>query len=277
MKKVFCLIALCAVPALALPLAQCRSRDRNTVLVQGSTTMASVIQGAAELFGGKKSVKIRVEGKGSHGGIFSLLDGRCDIAGSSVPISDMEMEIARVRGIEIKEFIVAHDLVVPIVNPANPVSGLSVDTLRGIFNGVIKSWKEVGGKDAPIRLIVRDDKSGTKDVWGRMVTRSENVAGTVEKTSNSAVRGEVARDEGAIGYVSFSFINRDVKPLKVDGNAPSIENGINGKYAMKRSLYIYVNEKTLTREAREFVVFLLSREGQRHLRDNGFIPVSGVE
>jgi phosphate transport system substrate-binding protein len=239
--------------------------------------MAPVIQGAAELFGRKKPVKFQVEGKGSHGGIFALLDGRCDIAESSVPISDMEMELARVRNIEIREYIVAHDLVVPVVHPANPVSGLSVNNLRGIFNGVIKSWKEAGGKDLPIRLIVRDDKSGTKDVWGRMVTLSDNVAGIVVKSSNSAVLGEVAHDEGAIGYVSLSYINREVKALKVDGVAATIENGINGRYALKRSLYLYVNQKTLTREARDFVVFLLSREGQRHLRGSGFIPVSNIE
>ncbi|HPA72913.1 MAG TPA: PstS family phosphate ABC transporter substrate-binding protein [Spirochaetota bacterium] len=277
MNKAFVLAAWCAVAILALPLFQCRSRERDFVLVMGSTTLAPVIRSAADLHWAKKPGMYRVESQGSHSGILSLLEGRCDIAGSSVPITDMEMDIARARGVEIREYVIAHDMIVPIVNPANPVVNLGLDTLRGIYNGSIRNWKDTGGADLPVKLVARDFKSGTKDVWRRLVTQSEGVEGVIEKPSGSAVIAEVAHDAGAIGYVSFSSISNRVKAMKVDGIAPTIENGIKGTYRMKRPLYLYVDGKKVSPEARNFIVFLTGREGQRIIRQGGLIPLPGGE
>jgi len=263
---------LCAVSLAASFITQCRRSDGNAVIVKGSTTMAPVIQKAAEMFSANRGVKVEVEGKGSHGGIFALLDGRCDIAESSVRISDREMEIARARGVDVKEYIIAYDLVVPIVHPGNPVKNVSSDMLRRIFSGAVTSWKEAGGKDHPVTIVARDDKSGTGDVWNLMVASSKGVNGVVEKGSNSAVLGEVAHNEGAVGYVSRAFINTEVRGLYVDGIPPTLENGARGTYRIKRSLYLYVDGNTSGRYGRDFVVFLLSREGQNILRENGFIP-----
>src|SRR5258707_3633047 len=49
-----------------------------------------------------------------------------------------------------------------IVHPANPVTGLSTEQLRGIFGGTIRDWSEVGGSPGAILLVLRPDGSPTR-------------------------------------------------------------------------------------------------------------------
>ena len=56
---------------------------------------------------------------------------------------------------------IAYDGISVVVNPANPVSNLTFDQLRGIYNGSISNWKDVGGEDKEIVAISRDSSSGT--------------------------------------------------------------------------------------------------------------------
>ncbi|HON78867.1 MAG TPA: hypothetical protein PK544_10275, partial [Spirochaetota bacterium] len=53
-----------------------------------------------------------------------------------------------------------------------------------------------------------------------------------------------------------------------------VRNGSKRDYPVSRTLYMYVNKKKLTPATREFIVFILSNEGQRIVRESGFIPIS---
>jgi phosphate transport system substrate-binding protein len=246
----------------------------NSIIITESEMLAPVMADVAELFR-EKNIVVSVEGKGSHSGIYSLINGRCDIAESSTPISAREMDLARANGIPIREYLIAYDMIVPIVHPNNSVKNLSMETLRNIFSGSIKTWGEVGGNLGEIRLVVRDNNSGTRDVWEMAVSSSKGVSGVIEKSTNSAVLSEVAHDENAIGYVGYSFLNSEVKAVSIDGVTPSITNANTRnqkRYPITRPLFIYINEKKITSPVREFLIFLFSAEGGKVFQKRGFIP-----
>ncbi len=269
-------IALCIFAFLMLVFFQFRGSSDCEVRIKGSTTLAPVMSHVAEIFK-EKNINVNVESNGSHSGIFALIEGRCNIAESSTQISDRERDYAAAKGVVIREHLVAYDIVIPIVHPKNPIRDVSMETLRKIFNGTIRKWSEIGGADKEIRIVVRDENSGTRDVWDRAVASSKGIAGVSNKASNSAVLGEVAHNEDAIGYVSYSFLNSEVKALSICGIMPFPKAKKIAKYPIFRSLYLYVDEGRISPQVREFIIFILTAEGKNILRQKGFIPADDVK
>jgi phosphate transport system substrate-binding protein len=114
-------------------------------------------------------VKISLSGGGSGNGIKALIDSTTDIAMASRKMEAKEIDLAKSKGVTPKEIIVAKDAVAAMVNPANPVDGLTVQQLSDIYSGKITNWGDVGGNKAPIAVVSRDSSSGTFETWQELV------------------------------------------------------------------------------------------------------------
>ncbi|HPB47653.1 MAG TPA: PstS family phosphate ABC transporter substrate-binding protein [Exilispira sp.] len=251
------------------------SRDQETVVIKGSTTVLPIAQKATEVFYKKTKIPVSLSGTGSGDGIKSLIDGTCDIANSSREIKKEEIELASSKGIKIKEITIAYDMIVPIVHPSNKVNNLSIEQLKAIYDGSITNWKEVGGNDEKIVVISRDSSSGTFEVWeSKVMNKTEVRADALLQASNGAVLTAVANNKNTIGYIGFGYLNSTVKMLWVNNIEPTIENGKSAVYPLSRKLYIYVNESKISGQTQKYVDFLLSKEGQQIVKETGFIPIS---
>lgn len=267
---------LCSLPALTL-FHGCRGASEKTIVIQGSTTLEPLLKSAAEAYEKRARVTISVTGSGSREGIRALIQGECDISDSSAGIETMEVARPAAPQGGLKAFVIAYDLIVPIVNPENVVKDITLDQLKGVFAGTITSWSALGGSEAPVRLAVRDENSGTATMWKNLLGATPPGPAVSYHSSNSGVLNAVAGDSGTIGYVGLSFLNNEVRALRINGVEAGYAAAKAGTYPLKRKLYLYVNEKTLDPAARSFIVFLLSREGQKIVRESGFIPVHDME
>lgn len=129
MKKIITLIA--AALSLVAVLASCGS-TKKTVATDGSTSMEKVIGALGEAFeSGNSNVSFTYNPTGSSTGITAVAEGRCDIGLSSRALKDEETA----KGLT--ETILAYDGIGIIVNPANPVNDLSVETIAKIYKGEI--------------------------------------------------------------------------------------------------------------------------------------------
>lgn len=245
------------------------------VVIKGSTTVLPITMKAIEAYKKKKpDVAVSLEGSGSGNGIKSLLEGSCDIANSSREMKKEELSKAKAASARIKEIVVAWDMIVPIVNPANPVSNLTLEQLKAIYDGSITNWKALGGKDEKIVVISRDTSSGTYEYWHEFVMKKTDVRrDALLQASSGAVVSGVAMNRKAIAYVGFGYLNKNVKAVNVNGVTPNLENGKTKKYAIARELYMYVNEGKYSQAAKDFVAFLLSAEGQGIVKAAGYIPL----
>ncbi len=252
-----------------------KAHAAEKVVIKGSTTVLPITMKAIEAYKKKKpGVAVSVEGSGSGNGIKSLLEGSCDIANSSREMKKEELEKAKAANARIKEIVVAWDMIVPIVHPANPVSNLSLEQLKGIYDGSITNWKDLGGRDERIVVISRDTSSGTYEYWHEFVMKKTDVRrDALLQASSGAVVSGVAMNRKAIAYVGFGYLNKGVKAVRVNGVVPSIESGKSKKYAIARELYMYVNESKYSQAARDFIAFLLSAEGQGIVKAAGYIPL----
>lgn len=267
--------AVAAVVLSGMVLAACSRDTGNKIVIKGSTTVLPITQKAAEEYRKLNKVSITIEGSGSGNGIRALIDGTCSIANSSREMKEQELASAREKGIAVKEIPVAIDMIVPVVNPSNPVKNLSMDQLKGIYDGSIINWKQLGGKDENIVVISRDTSSGTYEIWHEKVMKKRDVSrSALLQASNGAIVSAVAGNPKAIGYIGYGYIDRTVKALTVSGVEPVLENGKTGKFPVSRKLYMYVDEKKVSAETQKFLDYILSADGQKLVTEAGFISIN---
>lgn len=272
MKKLFA--SFLSVSLLTLPVAA----HAGNLTIKGSDTMVILTQRWAEEFMKKSAgTKVQVTGGGSGTGISALINGTTDICMASRPMKEAEVEKLRGRfnttGTEVS---VAKDGVTFYVHEKNPISALTQEQLKGIYLGDITHWKEVGGPDAPIVVLSRENSSGT------YVFVKDNLLGGEDYTPSAqmlpgtaAVVNAVSKEKNGIGYGGAAYA-KGIKELKIQVGgeevAPSTENIKSGKYPLSRELYFYLRNKP-SGDAKAFIDFALSPEGQQIVTKTGYFPV----
>jgi phosphate transport system substrate-binding protein len=94
-----------------------------------------------------------------------------------------------------------------IVHSSNSVEGLTGDQLRGLYNGTILDWAEVGGAAGEVLLVSREDGSGSRILFEGEVMQGEPVSLTaVVMPTSQDVEEYIAKTPNAIGYVSRGFV-----------------------------------------------------------------------
>lgn len=270
------LLLVASAVLIALPVFTGCSKDKGEkIVIKGSTTVLPITQKTAEAYRKINKVSITIEGSGSGNGIKALLDGSCDIANASRAMKSKELKKAKEKGIETKEIACALDMIVPVVNPKNSVNNLTMNQLKAIYDGSITNWKELGGPDSKIVVISRDTSSGTYEVWNKKVMKKTDVRkDALLQASNGAVASAVAGNAKAIGYVGYGYLNNTIKSLKVNSINPTIANGKSGKFPVSRKLFMYINAKTISGDAQNYINFILGKDGQKLVKQAGFIPIS---
>ena len=231
--------AATAAPAAdsAAPATEAPAELSGTVATDGSTSMEKVIGALGEAFMEQnKDVTFTYNPTGSGSGITAVGEGRCDIGLSSRALKDDE------KASGLKETVLALDGIAVIVNPANPVSDLDVETIAKIYTGEITNWKEVGGNDAEIDLIGREAGSGTRDGFESITDTKDSCKYRQELTSTGDVITTVSTNPDAIGYASLAALKDNVKALTVGGIAPTEDTVKDGSYVIQRPFVLVTKD-----------------------------------
>ena len=226
----------------------------------------------AAAYSKKTGVEIKIQGGGATRGIREVASNNADMGGSCRYKIDGE---SKERGAVLEP--VAWDALVVIVHPNNPVENITFDQIRGLYLGKITNWKQLGGKDAPIRLMARKGKiSGVGRALRKLVFANygQNFKATEFVKSSGPLEKAVVKDINAIGVTGISSARkRKVKNLKLDGQAPTFENIRKGNYGLYRPLYLALNIRGKNAdEVKKFISFAHSLEGRKIIRDNGTVP-----
>ena len=246
-----------------------KSDKETKVTVSGSTSVGSPMEKLAEAFEGKNSgVKVEVQQLGSSAGIKNAIEGVSEIGMSSRDLKDEE------KSSGLKETIIATDGIAVITNKANKVTDLTLDQVKDIYTGKITNWKGVGGEDAPIVVVSREDGSGTRDGFQEKVGfESEELIKDAQISDGSGnIKSTVEGNVNAIGYISFGYVDEAVNAVKVDGVEINHETVANNEYVIARP-FILVNKDGISDNAQALIDFILSDEGQSILEEKGFIRV----
>jgi len=266
MKKLICVILTLVM---VLSLAACGGKETASVSTDGSTSMQKVINALGEAFMEETGANFTYNATGSGTGIKAVKDDTCDIGLSSRYLKDSE----KAEGL--KETILAIDGIAIIVHTDNSVADLTVEQIAAIFKGEITNWSEVGGKDAEIVCIGREESSGTRDGFELVTDTGDACVYRQELTSNGAVLTAVAENPNAIGYVSLSSVKDAVKAISVGGVAPSEATIKDGSYAVQRPFVLVTKDGVaLSETAQAFFDFATSSAANEIISAAGVVPVN---
>ncbi len=272
MKKLLGLIA-----ALSLTLlAACGAQDSNgeSITAVGSSALQPLVEAAAEQYQSDHlGVFINVQGGGSGTGLSQIQQG-------AVAIGNSDLFAEEKAGIDAKKLVdhrVAVVGITPIVNKKVGVKNLTIAQLRQLFTGEITNWKQVGGKNLPVVIVNRAQGSGTRATFEKWVMNGRQPKAAQEQDSTGMVRSIVASTPGAVSYVAFSYVDRTVQALALNGVAPTDTNVATNAWPIWSYEHMYTRGQP-TGLAKKFLAYVQSPATQQRLvAKMGYIPITKMQ
>lgn len=270
MKTATFLIA--ALFALGIARAQ---EPSATIRISGSNVFGEklgplVLDAFSKRFPG---ITVNLKRPGSGPGLAALMKGTADIAPTSRPADAKELAAAKAAGLRLRSQAIGSYGVAVIVNEKNPLTGLKPAQVRGIFNGKITNWKEVGGPDREINLFVLNKSTGARVGFQLLAMKGDDYAPSARPLRDyEDIAREVAADPAAIGYTGIGPALAGTRALLINGQPPNTAAIYERVYPYANTLFLYTVAGRETPTAAKFIKFVLSREGQRVLQEAGYAP-----
>lgn len=258
---------------------QC-SRSQKTLKIKGSDTEVNLAVDLAEKFYSvNDNYNLSVSGGGSGMGIASLYNGQADIANSSRPLSEEEIQMFKDQHIDIKTFVFAQDATAIIVNKDNPISEIDTETLGKILSGELDNWKSLNGIDKKITIYGRQSNSGTHSFIQKKLKIKFSLRAN-EMNGNAQIMEGIKVDPSGIGYVGAGYLlgnahDLTVKPLKIKAVGAAAVSPLDkkavqeGKYFFQRPLYQFVRAEKWN-DALPFLDFENNKIGQEIISRSGY-------
>jgi phosphate transport system substrate-binding protein len=264
----------------------------------GSDTLNNLMTFWAEAF--RKiypNVNIQIEGKGTSTAPPALIQGLAQLGPMSRPMKSSEVDdFEKKFGYKPLGIRVAVDALAVFVNKDNPIASLSVEQVDAAFSKTrrqggkedIVTWGPLGlsGDWAarPISLYGRNSASGTYGFFKDHVLKNGDYKDTVkEQPGSAAVVQGVTVDRFGMGYSGIGYITPGVRAVPLSAKTgekafeTTQENAYSGDYPLARFLFVYVNQSPregLDPLTREFVKFILSKDGQEACVKDGYFPIT---
>jgi phosphate transport system substrate-binding protein len=244
-------------------------------------------------------VTIMIEGKGSSTAPTALIEGTAQFGPMSRPMKNSEIDQFEAKyGFEPTAIRTGLDALAVFVPKDNPIEGLGLDQVDAIFSATrkrglapITSWGQLLPESPvasrPISLYGRNSASGTYGYFKDEALKKGDLLNEVkEQPGSAAVVQGVAGDQAGIGYSGIGYTTSGVRavPLSQKAGGPyfetNYENVISGDYPLARPLLLYVvsdPNQPMDPLVREFLKFILSREGQEIVVRDGYLPLPAAE
>ncbi len=217
--------------------------SNSDLKLSGSSTVAPLMLEVGKKFEKENgSVRVFVESGGSSKGIADLRKGLNDIAMISRDLNPNEQDLAA--------HVIARDGIAVVVHKNNPVSKLSVEQIRGIFNGTFDNWKQVGGADQKLVVISKAEGRATFVVFNKHLNlKASEIDADLIVGENAQMIKTLSAVKQGIGYVSIGAAQVDIdlgSPMKLISMSdvePTVENVSNGSYEPTRTLNLITKNK----------------------------------
>ncbi|MFJ3962875.1 phosphate ABC transporter substrate-binding protein [Streptomyces sp. NPDC090036] len=278
-KRGFAASAGLLLAALLTGCAGSANADSAALQASGSTTVAPVASDAAEALK-SRGLKITVATQGgSAGGISQLAAKQIQVALSSKPLSDEDR-----KAYPNSDFVptqIGADAVGIIITKEvadGGVKNLTKEQVKGLFEGKITNWSQVGGPDLKVFVYDKEPGRGTREVLDKFVygkgkpplpPQSDNYAVV---GGNLETRNKLKSTKGSIAPLSTGFVegHDDLVAVPLDGVAPTLENVASSKYPMTRPLFV-ITDGQPQGAVKEYIDYLLAPEGQKLLPVHGYL------
>jgi phosphate transport system substrate-binding protein len=211
-----------------------------------------------------------------------LIRGDVDLIFVSRP-SKKQIEAAKQKGLEFNLTPIGREAFVFFVNAKNPVRGVAVNEIQGIYSGTVSNWNQVGGDNRAIKPFQRPEGSGSQTMLqkimdGRVLLAApqadvaEGMGGIIRRAA------DYKNYPGSIGY-SFLFFatemvkNKEIRLLEINGIAPSTKSILDQSYPFSAEFYAVTIKGKETPQTTAFIEWILSPQGQSLVSQTGYVAL----
>lgn len=255
------------------------SSGAEVIRVRGSESASAMVDSyAKEFMRNHPDCNIVVSG-GQESGWPNFLKKESEICMSSLKIQDQELQAAKEQGMEVEEAIVGWGGIAIIVHPSNPMSEITVDQVRNVFNGQYTNWNKLGAfANEPLSVyMVGEKRSETVEYMTREFLKAPFGRYVMPKTYFRLIATAISEEPYSIGFVRFRNILRlkdqglenkvKILAVKKDDQSPAVlpsrSNLDNGTYPLSRPYYLYIDRKKAGKPAGQFFDFCASKSSRR--------------
>jgi len=272
MKRLLSVLLLALI--LSLGLISCGEEeteeevDITPVIFSGSTHMQEFMNKVSYSY---QDVKIDVYGIDTGNGIAALLQGDCDVAMAARPITAEELAEGADLGIE--EILIGKDAIMIFVHVSNPVDGLTLEQLKGVYTGEITNWSELGGADLEIVPFSRDQVSGTANMFQELALDGEGYGQNVSfQDSYTELFNAMDKTPGGISFFGVGRYSDTLTPIALDGVLATPELIRSGEYPLIYNFNFY-HRNDIRPEAKAVLDYMLTAEGLEYVTSAGYVAV----
>ena len=209
----------------------------------------------------------------TRGAYKGIVDGTVDIAICVAP-SEEQLAYAEEQGVELEFTPIGRDAFVFLVNRDNPVDGLTVEQLKGIYAGEYRNWSEVGGDNTHIAVLQRNKGSGSQSALLNFMGDTPVATDYFSFLGRSIGFSFRFYVEGIVENVTNA--SGGVKMLSLDGVYPDVENIRNGSYPIINDFYAVTRKGETNPNVQKFVDWMLSDEGQAVVEGSGYVGIASA-
>jgi phosphate transport system substrate-binding protein len=210
-------------------------------------------------------IQVDVKTASSGSCAYRLTTGNCDIASSARKLYNRH----EVYGF--KETPFCQDPIAVIARAECGVDTLTEEQLQDIFAGDITNWKEVGGADLPIMIVVPDKDTAAHKNFRRQIMKLKDINYDFMAYDSTMVIEAIKHFPcGAVSFISqgAAVHHKELKTLKIDGLLPT-----DADYPYYQIFY-YVTKGEPTGNLKKFIDYTFSEDGQKIIRKYGMIPIA---
>ena len=241
------------------------------------------------------SVTVEVTAAGSSTAPPALTKGTSNFGPMSRKMKAGEVEAFEKKyGYKPTAVRVAIDALAVFINKDNPIDGLTIKQVDAIFSSTrkcgatsaVENWGQLGlegdWKSRDLQLYGRNSVSGTYGYFKKKALCKGDFKSSVnEQPGSASVVQSISASLNAVGYSGIGYLTSGVKavPLSKKGGPfvpATMEKALTGEYPLSRYLYVYVNKhpnRDLAPLEAQFVKYMLSKQGQKVVEKDGYIPV----
>lgn len=262
------------------------STPARDIIVQSGCTATNLSVGpvAEEFMNEHPTFDIRLTGGTNDLAFAELIEGRSDIAQASRSINAEEKRRAEQEGLRLVDIMIGAEAVAVMVNPGLGVEGLSMEQLRGIYDGSITTWSEVGGPDVPVDRVGALTGTNAYNLINYMALNQSGYA-SMPQYAHEDIPSEVMGREGGIGFLLHGQVMPAHEDMVIgiassDGGRyvmPSEETAFSSAYPLARPFRLITNGAP-DGAVGSWIGYILDQDGgQSILRENGFYPLTDEE
>jgi phosphate transport system substrate-binding protein len=216
-----------------------------------------------EAFMKESGVNVKVHVFSSGVCIDRLKNGFSNLAGSTVHITNAD------RNAGLVEIPVCIDPMAVITHPSSKIKNLSLSQVREVFSGHIKNWKELGGDDLPIVLIIPSKETGAYQNFKQMAMGPFEMKDDL--TANAAFTAVIGVKHipGSISFIanSIAMQHKEVSVVNVDGLFPKDKG-----YPFQQTFFLVIKGEP-DPMLKEVIKYLLSDKAKERLMLRGMTPI----